>query len=74
MSLFAKRAQIIASYSGVLNALEPFPSTRDNYFLIGRSHEKKRKLVRFDLQIYKYLFVKKSKQIFLVLAILRRSV
>ena len=44
MGLHAKRAQIIASYSGILSALEPFPSARDNYFLIGRPHEKKRKL------------------------------
>jgi len=45
MGLHARRAQIIASYSGIISALEPFPSTRDNYFLIGKSHEKKRKFV-----------------------------
>nr|XP_002124544.4 uncharacterized protein LOC100181268 isoform X2 [Ciona intestinalis] len=44
MGLHAMRSQIIACYSNILSALEPFPSTRDNYFLVGRPHEKKRKL------------------------------
>ncbi|XP_076818582.1 uncharacterized protein LOC143464598 isoform X1 [Clavelina lepadiformis] len=42
MSLHAMRAQIIACYSSILTALEPFPTTRDNYFMVGRPNEKKR--------------------------------